>query len=96
MRKIEYNPKDLLYPEDPQELVQKVLSLTKLINLYLDKNDPNYESKIKSIDTIKIEILKLHRNPNAETMMIKDWKTGLDLLRNEIWELREQRKKSKK
>jgi len=96
MRKIEYNPKDLLYPEDPQELVQRVLSLTKLINLYLDKNDPNYESKTKSIDTIKIEILELHRNPNAETVMINDWKTGLDLLQNEIRELREQRKKSKK
>jgi len=45
MRKIEYNPKDLLYPEDPQELVQRVFSLRKLICQYLNKNDPNYESK---------------------------------------------------
>lgn len=91
MAKIEYITQKL-YPEDPQELVQRVLSLTKLINLYLDKNDPNYESKTKSIDTIKIEILELHRNPNAETTMINDWKTGLDLLRDEIRVLREEKK----
>lgn len=95
MRKIEYNPKDLLYPEDPQELIQRVLSLTKLINLYLDKSDPDYESRANSIKTIKNEIIELHRNPNAETTIIKDWKTGLYLLRNEIRELREKRKKSK-
>lgn len=91
MAKIEYITQKL-YPEDPQELVQRVLSLTKLINLYLDKNDLNYESKTKSIDTIKIEILELHRNPNAETTMINDWKTGLDLLRDEIRVLREEKK----
>ncbi|PIU79097.1 MAG: hypothetical protein COS72_01280 [Candidatus Moranbacteria bacterium CG06_land_8_20_14_3_00_43_56] len=96
MRKIEYNPKDLLYPEDPQELVQRVFSLRKLICQYLNKNDPNYESKKNAIELIARETMELRRNQNAETIMIKDWKTGLDLLRNEIRELREQRKKSKK
>lgn len=95
MAKIEYKPENLLYPKDPQELLQRVLSLTKLINLYLDKSDPDYESRANSIKTIKNEIIELHRNPNAETTTIKDWKTGLNLLRNEIRELREQRKKSR-
>lgn len=95
MTRIEYRTQKL-YPEDSQELVQIVLSLTKLINIYLDKNDPDFESKAKSIDTIKGEILALHRNPNAKTIMINDWKTGLDLLRDTIRESREQRKKSKK
>ncbi len=93
MRKIEYNPKDLLYPEDPQELIQRVFSLRKLIYQYLDKNDPNYENKKKSIELIARETMELRRNQDAETIMIRDWKTGLDLLRNEIRELREQRKK---
>ena len=96
MAKIEYKSEDLLYPKDPQELLQRVFSLTKIINLYLDKNDPDYESKVNAIATIKAEILRHHRDQNTETTIISDWKNGLDLLRNEIQELREQRRKPKK
>ncbi len=79
------------YPETMEDLSSEVFSLLSFINAALkNKSLPDNEIYIdiqKSFRETAGETIKLFKNPEAETYMIRNWKEGLDILREAKEEL---------